>query len=123
MAESDLPPCWVAFKEANTRYGEIEAKVKARLGFDGTTSGTLYGNWKEVLDSGNPSPTGPDDLKEYLEGFVRAPMTSLADCEQQIQDEIAERIAAMDRHKSDWSPAGIDINYDYVVGDDEGEDG
>ena len=63
MAETVLPPCWVAFKKANTRYGEIEAKVKARLGFDGTTSGTLYGSWVTEIEDNDPEA----NLEEFME--------------------------------------------------------
>ena len=53
MAEADLPPCWVAFKEANTRYGEIEAKVKAHLGFDGPMRFNLHDYWRNQVRSGD----------------------------------------------------------------------
>ena len=117
MADADLPPCWVAFKEANTRYGEIEAKVKARLGFDGTTSGTLYGSWEDEIHF--------SDLKANLEDFMEVPGGLLSDYEGQIALYLSgisgNRIASMDRHESGWSPSGITINYNYLAAD-AGED-
>ena len=112
MAAADFPPCWVAFKEANTRYGEIEAKVKARLGFDGTTSGTLYGSWESEIHYSDP--------KANLEEFMEVP-GYLSDYETQIVYYVEyiqrSRKAGMDRQKSGWSPSGITINYNYFAAD------
>ena len=111
MADADLPPCWVAFKEANTRYGEIEAKVKARLGFDGTTSGTLYGSWVSEINDNDPEAN--------IEEFMEVPNRLLSDFEDQIAIRVkcltANRKSAMDVLKSRWSPTGITINYDYFA--------
>ena len=117
MAESDLPPCWAAFKNANTQYGEIETKVKARLGFDGTTSGTLYGSWEGEIHFSDP--------KAILEDYLEIPGGLLSDYEAQIALYLSSigrnRIAGMDRHESGWSPSGITINYNYLAAD-AGED-
>ena len=117
MAADDFPPCWVAFKEANTRYGEIEAKVKARLGFDGTTSGTLYGSWEDEIHFSDP--------KANLEDYLEIPGGLLSDYENQIALYLSgigrNRIAGMDRHESGWSPSGITITYNYLAAD-AGED-
>ena len=111
MAEADFPPPWVAFKNANTRYGKIEAKVKARLGFDETTRGTLSGNWKRLINSSDP--------KEDLEDFMQVPGTLLSNYKQRIQrklsTKIENRIAVMNRRKAGWSPSGITINYNYFA--------
>ena len=113
MAADDLPPCWMAFKDANTRYAEIEAKVKARLGFDETTSGTLYGSWKNEIHFSDP--------KAHLEGFMEVPNSLLSDYEDQIVNYAEyiqrSRIASMDGHKSGWTPSGITINYNYLAAD------
>ena len=117
MAAADLPPTWVAFKNANTRYDEIETKVKARLGFDGTTSGTLYGSWEDEIHF--------SDLKANLEDFMQVPGFLLSDYEGQIELYLSSigrnRIAAMDSIESGWSPSGITINYNYLFAD-AGED-
>ena len=113
MGADDLPTCWVAFKEANTRYAEIEAKVKARLGFDETTSGTLYGNWKNEIHFSDP--------KAHLEGFMEVPNSLLSDYEDQIVNYVEyiqrSRIAGMDGHTSGWTPSDITINYNYLAAD------
>ena len=112
MADADLPPCWVAFKEANTRYGEIESKVKARLGFDGTTSGTLYGSWESEIHYSDPKA----NLEEFMEipGYLSDYETQIVYYVEYIQ---RSRKAGMDRQKSGWSPSGITINYDYFAAD------
>ena len=116
IAEADLPSTWVAFKEANSRYGEIESKVKARLGFDGTTSGTLYGSWESEIHYSDP--------KANLEEFMEVP-GYLSDYETQIVYYVEyiqrSRKAGMDRQKSGWSPSGITINYNYLFAN-AGED-
>ncbi len=117
MAETVLPACWVAFKKANTRYGEIEGKVKTRLGFDGTTSGTLYGSWVTEIED--------NDAEADLEDFMEVPNRLLFDYENQIADRVeslrTSRKAGMATRISGWSPSGITINYDYFVAD-AGED-
>ena len=116
MAADDLPPCWVAFKEANTQYSEIETKVKARLGFDGTTSGTLYGSWESEIHYSDP--------KANLEEFMEVP-GHLSYYETQIVNYVEytqrTRKAGMARRISRWSPSGITINYNYFAAD-AGED-
>ena len=118
VAEADFPPTWVAFKNANPRYGEIEAKVKARLGFDGSTSRTLYGSWEDEIHYSDP--------EAQLEKFMEVPHGLLSDYESQIMIYVeyiqSSRKAAMDRAKSGWSPSGININYDYLVVADAGMD-
>ena len=117
MAAADLPPTWVAFKNANTRYDEIETKVKARLGFDGTTSGTLYGSWEDEIHFSDP--------KANLEDFMEVPGGELSDYENQIAYYLSSiggnRIASMNGYESGWSLSGITINYDYLAAD-AGED-
>ena len=111
MVETDLPPTWVAFKNANTPYDEIETKLKARLGFDGTTSRTLYGSWKIEL--------GYNDPKARLENFMEVPHGYLSDFKTQIMTYLkyirTSRRASMKRRISGWSPSGITINYDYFA--------
>ena len=116
MADADLPPCWVAFKEANTRYGEIEAKVKARLGFDGTTSGTLYGSWESEIHFSDPKA----NLEEFMEvpGYLSYYETQIVNYVEYIR---RTRKAGMARHISGWTPSGITINYNYFAAD-AGED-
>ena len=112
MADADLPPCWVAFKEANTRYGEIEAKVKARLGFDGTTSGTLYGSWESEIHFSDPKA----NLEEFMEvpGYLSYYETQIVNYVEYIR---RPRKAGMARRISGWSPSGISINYNYLAAD------
>ena len=111
MAEADLPPTWVAFKNANTRYDEIETKLKARLGFDGTTSRTLYGSWKIEI--------GYNDPKARLEEFMEVPGDYLSDYKSQIMTYLdyirTSRKAGMKRSISGWRPSGITINYNYFA--------
>ena len=121
MAVADLPPTWVAFKNANTRYDEIEAKVKARLGFDGTTSRTLYGSWKIELGYNDPEA----DLEEFMALPLPSKRLTYYDTENQIKYETqivervkllrAERKRGMDTRISGWSPTGITINYNYFA--------
>ena len=110
MAVADLHPTWVAFKNANTRYGEIEAKVKARLGFDGTTSGTLYGSWEDEIHFSDPKA----NLEEFMEvpGYLSYYETQIVYYVEYIQ---RSRKAGMARRISGWSPSGITINYDYFA--------
>ena len=111
MAAADLPPTWVAFKNANTRYDEIETKLKARLGFDGTTSRTLYGSWKIEI--------GYNDPKARLEEFMEVPGDYLSDYKSQIMTYLdyirTSRKAGMKRSISGWRPSGITINYNYFA--------
>ena len=117
MTQADLPPSWAAFKNANTRYSEIEAKVKARLGFDGTTSGTLYGSWKGGIDSNDP--------KKTIEDFMELPGILLSGYKDQIKRRLSSKIKSlidtMNGHESGWSPSGIIVNYNYLFAD-AGED-
>ena len=121
MAVADLPPTWVAFKNANTLYGEIEAKVKARLGFDGTTNGTLYGDWVSEINDNNPEAN--------IEEFMEVPNRLRSDYEDQIVDRVeglrTSRKAGMATRISEWSPSGITINYNYFAayaGEDQAVD-
>ena len=109
MAESALPKPWAAFKAANTRYAAIESKVKARLGFDGSTSRTLYGSWEDEIHYSDP--------EAHLEKFMDVPRSQISEYETQIVHYVtyiqSSRKAAMNRAKSGWSPRGIAIDYDY----------
>ena len=113
MAEADLPPCWVAFKEANTRYGEIEAKVKAHLGFDGPMRFNLHDYWRNQVRSG--------DARAGIDRHLETPGFPLSEYENQVELFLSSRItgrkAAMDGIKSRKQLTGITINYNYFVAD------
>ena len=112
-ANADLPLPWRAFKNVNARYGEIEDKVKTRLGFDQTTSGTLYGDWRDLND-----PEKNRDLAKLLEKCLGTDGTKYEkDIKEYLLPRIANRIAEMKKRESGWSPAGITINYGYGRGD------
>ncbi|MDE0504075.1 MAG: PKD domain-containing protein, partial [Candidatus Poribacteria bacterium] len=119
MTVADLHPTWVAFKNANTLYGKIEAKVKARLGFDGTTNGTLYGDWVSEI--------GDNDPEANIEKFMEVPSKRLPyyDTAYKIQyeDQIVNRVEGLRKARKDrmddvirsgWSPY-ITINYNYFA--------
>lgn len=121
MAEADSHESWVAFKNANTRYSEIEGKIEARLGADGMTSRTLYGSWKIEI--------GYNDPKADLEEFMALPLPSKRQTdydnenrllyENQIVDRVellrTSRKNGMATRISGWSPTGITINYNYFA--------
>ena len=118
MAVTDLPQTWVAFKNANTLYGKIAAKVKARLGFDGTTNGTLYGDWVSKINDNDPEA----NIEEFMEVPSRLLPYFDNKYKKQYEDQIVNRVkglrksrkADMDRAKSGWSPF-ITINYNYFA--------
>ena len=115
MADADFPKSWVAFKNANTRYSEIDDKVEARLGSDRPTSGTLYGSWVNEINGNDPEA----DLEEFME----VPNSLLPDYKDRYENQIADRVgllrtsrkAGMASRTSGWSPTGITINYNYFA--------
>ena len=115
MADADFPKSWVAFKNANTRYSEIDDKVEARLGSDRPTSGTLYGSWVSEINGNDPEA----DLEEFME----VPNSLLPDYKDRYENQIADRVgllrtsrkAGMASRTSGWSPTGITINYNYFA--------
>ena len=121
MAVADFPKSWVAFKNANTRYGNIQAKLEARLGADGMTSRTLYGSWKIEIGYNDPEA----NLEEFMELPLPSKRLTYYDTENRIKYErqIVDRVedlktsrkAGMATRISGWSPSSITINYNYFA--------
>ena len=111
VAETDLPTCWSAFKNANARYADFESEVKSYLGFDGAARPNLLYYWENKITV--------NDLRRNIDSFLAHPVTELASYRNQVvrylTSIIPGTIRSMNRTVS-RRPLRVDnANYDYFV--------